>query len=100
MLTLIVKKKWFNMILSGEKTEEYREIKPYYTTRFLHAGLLKNWAEPPNTPQKRIVPYYRTWSLFVWVFYEVPTIEALCEIQNTHKGRPEWGAEPGKNTMF
>ena len=24
------------MILSGEKKEEYREIKPYYTTRFKH----------------------------------------------------------------
>ena len=30
MLTLPIKKKWFDMILSGEKKEEYREIKPYY----------------------------------------------------------------------
>ena len=29
MLTLPIKKKWFDMILSGEKKEEYREIKPY-----------------------------------------------------------------------
>lgn len=34
MLTLPIKKKWFDMILSGEKKEEYREIKPYYETRF------------------------------------------------------------------
>ena len=34
MLILPIKKKWFDMILSGEKKEEYREIKPYYTTRF------------------------------------------------------------------
>ncbi len=34
MLTLQIKKKWFDMILSGEKKEEYREIKPYYITRF------------------------------------------------------------------
>lgn len=34
MLTLPIKKKWFDMILSGEKKEEYRESKPYYTTRF------------------------------------------------------------------
>ena len=33
MLILPIKKKWFDMILSGEKKEEYREIKPYYTTR-------------------------------------------------------------------
>lgn len=33
MLTLPIKKKWFDMILSGEKKEEYREIKPYYDSR-------------------------------------------------------------------
>lgn len=34
MLTLTIKKKWFDMIKSGEKKEEYREIKPYYDSRF------------------------------------------------------------------
>lgn len=34
MLILPIKKKWFDMILNGEKKEEYREIKPYYTSRF------------------------------------------------------------------
>ena len=34
MLTLPIKKKWFDMILSGEKKEEYRELKPYYKSRF------------------------------------------------------------------
>lgn len=34
MLTLPIKKKWLDMILSGEKKEEYREIKPYYESRF------------------------------------------------------------------
>lgn len=29
MLILPIKRKWFDMILSGEKKEEYREIKPY-----------------------------------------------------------------------
>lgn len=33
MLVLPIKKKWFYMILTGEKREEYRDIKPYYTTR-------------------------------------------------------------------
>lgn len=31
------KKKWFDMIVSGEKKEEYREIKPYYDSRFMNA---------------------------------------------------------------
>ena len=34
MLILPIKKEWFDMILSGEKKEEYREIKPYYERRF------------------------------------------------------------------
>lgn len=33
VLHLTLKKKWFDMILSGEKKEEYREIKPYWTAR-------------------------------------------------------------------
>jgi hypothetical protein len=34
MLTLPTIGKWFYMILSGEKGEEYRDIKLYYTSRF------------------------------------------------------------------
>jgi hypothetical protein len=34
ILHLTLKKKWFDMILSGEKKEEYREIKKYWSDRF------------------------------------------------------------------
>lgn len=34
-LILTIKKKWFDMIASGEKTEEYREIKKYWTKRLI-----------------------------------------------------------------
>lgn len=37
-ITLTLHKKWFDMILSGVKTEEYRDIKPYWIRR-----LLGNW---------------------------------------------------------
>ena len=33
MLTLNLKKKWFDKIKSGEKTHEYREYKPYWIKR-------------------------------------------------------------------
>ena len=36
VLTLTVSKKWFDMIVAGEKTEEYREIKPYWVARFYY----------------------------------------------------------------
>lgn len=35
-LDLVLKKKWYDMIASGEKIEEYREIKPYWITRLLY----------------------------------------------------------------
>lgn len=40
VLHLTLKKKWFDLIASGEKKEEYREIKPYWVSRLvdeLHA---------------------------------------------------------------
>lgn len=36
VLTLTVSKEWFDMIVSGEKNEEYREIKPYWVARLFH----------------------------------------------------------------
>ena len=33
VLKLVVSKQWFDMIASGEKTEEYREIKGYWVRR-------------------------------------------------------------------
>lgn len=36
ILNLTLKKQWFDMIASGEKREEYREIKPYWNKRLLN----------------------------------------------------------------
>jgi len=34
ILHLTLKKKWFDLIASGEKKEEYRDIKDYWINRF------------------------------------------------------------------
>lgn len=39
-LHLTLKKKWFDMVASGEKKEEYREIKDYWTRRLTE--IMKN----------------------------------------------------------
>lgn len=39
MLELVLKQKWYDMIESGEKTEEYRDIKPYWWTRIFTSPL-------------------------------------------------------------
>ena len=36
VLHIILEKKWFKKIISGEKTEEYREIKPYWASRLVN----------------------------------------------------------------
>ena len=36
VLHLSVKKQWFDMISAGEKTEEYREIKPFWVARLYY----------------------------------------------------------------
>ena len=46
ILPLTLNKKWFDMILSGVKKEEYREIKPYWIKRFKAEILAKQvWTE-------------------------------------------------------
>ena len=89
MLTLPIKKKWFDMILSGEKTEEYREIKPYWTSRF-----------------KKIFDFSENggWAtncdIHCLIFQNgygknAPRFEARC-ILEIGQGKEEWGAEPNK----
>ena len=38
VLTLTVSKQWFDMIVANEKTEEYREIKPYWVARLFQCN--------------------------------------------------------------
>lgn len=42
-LKLVIQKKWFDMILSGEKKEEYREIKPFYLSRLTKNGEIRHY---------------------------------------------------------
>lgn len=86
MLILPIKKKWFDMIASREKTEEYREIKPYYRKRFETIGLLDVYGLPVVNK--------------VWVIlrngYSTKSPQIKAEVTlDIKEGRPEWGAEPG-----
>jgi len=66
MLTFNLKKEWFEKIKSGEKTHEYREIKPYWEKR------LENEVGTvfPNTYYQEYERYYE---------YQIPKIcEFVC----------------------
>ena len=80
-LFLSLKARWYEMIESGVKLEEYREIKPYYTNRFLRVGLLENknaWIIFRNGYSKKS-----------------PKFSALCSL-DVGEGKAEWGAIPEK----
>mgnify|MGYP007087915891 FL=1 len=40
MLTLPIKKCWFDLIVSGVKNEEYRDCTDYYLKRFHHLKII------------------------------------------------------------
>lgn len=75
ILHLTLKRRWFDMILSGEKTEEYREIKDYWTRRLA--------SKLPIPDRVRFRNGYRPDSRVI-----------VCELKSIDvgHGRPEWGA--------
>ena len=76
-LHLTIKKQWFDMILSGEKTEEYRDIKLYYNLRLI--GREYNTAVFRNG-------YAR----------DAPSLTIELKAIRFGTGNPEWGAVPNK----
>ena len=77
ILHLTIKKQWFDMILSGVKTEEYRDIKPYYNLRLIgkeYDTVVFRNGYASNAPQF--------------------TMELKSITLST--GKPEWGAEESK----
>jgi hypothetical protein len=86
------------MIASGEKKEEYREIKTYWKHRFLKHHL--------NHCDRITLAYYEIDQEIFKQFDRVifrngymknsPEIKLRVEEIYFGKGNPEWGAEPGK----
>ena len=52
-LHLVLNSKWYEMIESGEKTEEYRETKQYWVKRFLEGSTAQ---QPELTSVPRQIP--------------------------------------------
>ena len=100
MLILPIKKKWFDMILSGEKKEEYREITGYWTSR------INNWSRDLCGDYRVTDQYFlsqlRSGSheYCTAIFrngYGKNAPSFKCDVKVCiGTGRQEWGAEPGK----
>ena len=97
MLILPIKKKWFDMILSGEKKEEYREIKPYYTTKLVNAlGLTGIFHSEENN---RLLLLFQDEKQFEVLFRNgysnnSPAFTAICHLK-VGLGKEKWGAVAG-----
>ena len=119
ILTLTVSKQWFDMIVAGEKTEEYRAIKSYWINRLLQAkhGESDEYRKVAIHPEfdmlisnsklkellkketARFIPY--THVLFINGYRkDSPRIEK--EIESITIGKPKKGLCPDKwlNTEF
>ena len=81
MLILPIKKKWFDMILSGEKKEEYRKFDKYYGVRFATYGV--------GSGDKFEVLLRNGYSS------KSPTLKCLVRCDYTY-GKEEWGANPNE----
>lgn len=113
ILHLPLKAKWYEMIESGVKTEEYREIKPYWCDRLIYGYPLgrEYWETVlPTTvkvanERKNILTSDALHHLLVWNYglrgyshvkfsygYTTRTMTFEIESISIGKGKAEWGA--------
>lgn len=112
-LHLVLKQPWYDMIVSGEKREEYREISAYWTTRLLgERGYdetyvkevvrrirIQGRAIPENVEQllksgNLVALPYKTVTFHKGYTRETASFRVLSI--DIRRGRPEWGAVPGR----
>lgn len=103
-LTLPLKKKWFDMIASGEKKEEYRKLTLYWQKRLLRCGIARNGncllAGKVVYPACRHLEYTNYDAVTFTLGYPRAddasrrmtfTLKDIC----FGEGKEEWGAEAG-----
>ena len=107
MLILPIKKKWLDMILSGEKKEESRELKPFYTSRFIH--IVAPFYGPHHMEWERMfkeecaADWYSDEPFLVkfrnGYSAHSPAFTAACTLR-IGKGNPDWGGDPLTDTYI
>ena len=84
-LTLSLKKKWFDMIASGEKTEEYRAIKRDYEMLVFRRFLVGKGVDPLAYPRGFTHVRFHLGYTKITMTFEIDSI-------TFGKGKEEWGA--------
>ena len=99
-LHLPIQRQWYDMIKSGVKLEEYREIKWYYCPR-LFKDKVQEWAfirwgkrvvEDYVTQYDDVFKHFDTVTLRNGYGKNAPTLVVECLGITVGKGNPDWGA--------
>lgn len=96
-LHLTLKKKWFDMIDSGEKTEEYRELKDYWKKR------LGYYYEPGDGSENGYFDEGFREPFFTHILFKngyqknSPKMTFVISDYFIREGNINWGAESGLN---
>lgn len=110
-LQLSLKAKWFEMTKAGIKTEDYREITPYWCNRllfknkvgqtktfwesFINQDCFKNEIAISNVSFKNF-----TQNTMTLGYPKSTDTERILKLEHKgieiRTGNPDWGAEPGK----
>lgn len=120
-LHLILKQPWFGMTASGEKTEEYRELTPYWVRRLLaeveHVPFGENILHPVGLPKdctavipENIKQLFLSGNLAAQPFKKVnfghgyskgrSSVTLPIESITIGRGRPEWGAPRDRDVFI
>lgn len=92
-LHLTLKKKWFDLILSGEKKEEYREIKDYWWKRLCTVGAVKYSMATIFNNGEQVDSLFKDYTKIVFrngYSKNAPEIHVKCLGICTGVARPEW----------
>lgn len=97
-LVLVLDFKWFDMIASGVKLEEYRDFKPYYQQRLL--GRAYQPGEKININRVRWELETHAAMMYRGVILRKgyntgQTLKKECKFRFDY-GNPDWGATPKK----
>lgn len=91
ILHLTLKRKWFEMILHGEKKEEYRDNTSYWISRLLDGAIVTAPTIYPYKPKKFDIVRFRN-----GYQKDSPTFDIEFKGLELSTGNPEWGAFPDR----
>lgn len=95
MMTFTIKKVWFDLIKSGQKKEEYRELNYYYYVRVATLVGASNYEKLIEKGEK---VFFKDLKLRNGYGKDSPSIIVSGWV-SIGEGLPQWGAEQGKKYL-